>query len=136
MKYIMLETENGQKLPIIFPDVLTHSLVAGAIQLAVDALSPEKDLRPQQCERLLASGSAPPVSAGFISLGLDVTVSGLSESLGELKHNPSDAARVMIGESVQFMPDAMALMLLDKLRLNEQLRGDKRRTKGAARSAK
>lgn len=116
MKYIMLETEDGRKLPIIFPDCLVHSLVAGAIQLAVDAMNPKKDLRPQQCERLLRDGSTAVFSAGFIGLGLDVTCHGESESLGGLKSAPADAARIMVGEAGQFMPDDMIELLSERLR--------------------
>ncbi len=70
MKYIMLETAAGQKLPILFPDVLTHSMVAGAMQLVVDTLDPRKDLRPKQLADMLARGAAPPVSAGLVAVGM------------------------------------------------------------------
>lgn len=116
MKYIMLETAEGMKLPIIFPDILTHCFVAGAMQLAVDCLDPKKDLRPRQLDSLLEGGSAKPVSAGFINIGVDVEVHGESESLGGLKHNPADAGRVVMGDAIQFMPDAMIPALMEKLR--------------------
>lgn len=115
MKYIMLETEDGLKLPIIFPEVLTHLFVAGAMQLVADTLDPAKDLRPRQLTDMLLRGVAKPVSAGFIDLGDDITVRGESESLGGLKSVPADAHRIVIGESVQFMPDAIATMLFGKL---------------------
>lgn len=116
MKYIMLETKDGAKLPIIFPDVLTHCFVAGAMQLAVDTLDPKKDLRPRQLDDMLARGDAKPVSAGFINLGA-VMVHGKSESLDNLPHNKSDAQRIMMGEAAQFMPDEMILMMAQKLGL-------------------
>lgn len=114
MKYIMLETPDGQQLPIIFPEILTHCFVAGAMQLACDTLDPKKDLRPKQLDDLLERGSSKPVSAGFVNLGRDVTVHGNSESLGGLKSKQSDAGRMMLGDSVQFMPDEMVSMLLTK----------------------
>lgn len=116
MKYIMLELEGGAKLPIIFPDCLTHSLVAGAIQLAVDCLDRKKDLRPQHCESLLERGAAKPVSAGFIDLGTAVRVYGESVSLGDLKACTTDADRVILGDSVMYMPDELLPQLTTHLR--------------------
>lgn len=116
MKYIMFETAEGQKMPTIFPDQLTHCFVAGAMQLVFDTLDTKKDLRPRQLLGMLEAPTAPPVSAGFITLGTDITVHGESESLGGLKCVPADAARVICGESLQFMPDSMAELMLEKLR--------------------
>lgn len=116
MKYIMLETDEGLKLPIIFPEILTHCFVAGAMQLAVDCMDPQKDLRPRQLLSMLEGGSAKPVSAGFINLGVDVEVHGDSESLGGLKHNPADAGRVVMGDSIQFMPDSIVVDLLKRIK--------------------
>lgn len=119
MKYIMLETEEGLKLPIIFPECLTHSLVAGAMQMAVECMDKEKDLRPKQCLSLYTRGEAPATSAGFVELH-DVHVHGASESLGDLPHKPADAARMLLGSSIQFMPDSTALHMQSML--NERLR--------------
>jgi hypothetical protein len=116
MKYIMLETEEGMKLPIIFPDVLTHCFVAGAMQLVMDTLDPKKDLRPRQLDDMLKRGSAQPVSAGFVNIVGDVTVYGESESLGGVKSVPADAARILMGDAIQFMPDSMCELLMEKLR--------------------
>lgn len=116
MKYIVLETLDGLKLPILFPDILTHSIVAGAMQLAVDTLDKAKDLRAQQCVGLLERGSAQPVSAGFVSIGTDVSVDGESESLGGVKHNPADAGRIMFGDTVGFSPDSFVEMLMLRFR--------------------
>lgn len=116
MKYIMLETKDGAKLPIIFPDVLTHVFVAGAMQLVIDTMDPKKDLRPRQLLSMLEGGSAAVVSAGFVGLGMDITVHGESESLGGIKSKPADAARIVGGEAIQYMPDEMAEMLLAKLK--------------------
>jgi len=116
MKYIMLETAEGMKLPIIFPDVLTHCFVAGAMQLVMDTLDPKKDLRPRQLDDMLKRGSAPPVSAGFVNIGADVQVHGESESLGGLKSKPADAGRIVMGDAIQFMDDAMVELMMEKLR--------------------
>jgi len=107
MKYIILETAKGVKLPIIFPECLTHSHVAGAMQLVVETLDPSKDLRPRQCEDLLSRGKAPPVSAGFVRV-IEALTSGESESLG-VKAAPSDAGRIIFGDPVALMPDGMVM---------------------------
>ena len=116
MKYIMFETAEGQKMPIIFPEQLTHCFVAGAMQLVFDTLDTKKDLRPKQLLNFLESPTAAPVSAGFVSIGLDVECHGESESLGGLKSVPADSARIMLGDSMQFMPDAAAEILLARLK--------------------
>lgn len=116
MKYIMFETSEGQKMPIIFPDQLTHCFVAGAMQLVFDTLDSKKDLRPKQLLNFLEAPTAAPVSAGFINLGIDITVHGESESLGGLKSVPADAARIICGDAIQFMPDEMAELMLAKLK--------------------
>ena len=116
MKYIIIETPEGAHLPIIFPDMLTHVFVAGAMQLVIDTLDPKKYLRPSQLDRLAKEGSGKIVSAGFVELGLDVSVHGSSESLGDLPSRPIDAARIVLGDTIQFMPDAIAQMVMDKLK--------------------
>lgn len=120
MKYITLETPQGARVPIIFPDALTHLYVAGAMQLVIDTLDPAKDLRPQQLERMLRDGKAPVRSAGFIMVP-DAHVNGMSESLGGIAHNPADVARIVLGDAVQFMDDETALFLYARLRsMSEQ----------------
>lgn len=115
MKYIVLETEEGMQLPIVFPEVLTHCFVAGAMQLAIDTLDPKKDLRPKQLDDLLARGSAKPVSAGFVTFD-DAHCSGESESLGGLKSKEgADAGRIVLGDSVLLMPDLFVEATLMKL---------------------
>lgn len=101
MKYIMFETVNGQKLPVIFPDALTHSVVAafmgkGAITTCLKS-------------------PADPISAGFAHIS-GVIVEGMSESMGGLASNPTDAARILIGDSVAFMPDGMVALVAAKLK--------------------
>jgi hypothetical protein len=114
MKYIVLETKDGARLPIIFPEMLTHCFVAGAMQLVLDTLDPKKDLRPKQLDALLSAGGHPVVSAGFVALDV-ARIHGKSESLGDLESNPADAGRIVLGDAVQFMPDEMVQMLLAKL---------------------
>jgi hypothetical protein len=101
MKYIMLETKAGQKLPFIFPDSMTHLFVAMAIKAIIPATMKTE---------------AEVVSAGFVGLGLGAEVYGESESLGGVKSNPSDAARIMVGDSIAFMPDELAVSMLERLR--------------------
>lgn len=100
MKYVMVLTDKGQRLPVLFPDSLNHDLVAGFIVYAIQA--------QLKC-------NAHPISAGFVSLGEDVTVHGRSESL-KLEPMPHDAARIMVGDSIAFMSDAQLAPLLDKLK--------------------
>lgn len=115
MKYIVLETEDGRRLPIIFPEQLTHCFVAGAMQLVVDTLDPKKDLRPRQLDRMLQDGDAKPTSAGFVQIQM-CAVSGRSESLNDLASNPADEARMILGEAIQFGGDDFALALLEKFK--------------------
>lgn len=120
MKYIMIETPGGLKLPIIFPDVLTHAFVAGAMQLAVDTLRASHDLRPRQCEDLLKRGDNKPISAGFVTLS-KVHVSGRSETLN-LDSKPIDAERIRLSGTVEAMPDAVVARTAQAM---DRLKGDK-----------
>lgn len=86
-------------LPVIFPDTLTHSVVADCMSLAVG---------------ICCNATGAPVSAGFVELGHDVAVHGDSESL-KLASKPVDAARIMLGDSIAFMPDAIVLQMLEKI---------------------
>src|ERR1700744_2529588 len=106
MKDIILETAEGRKIPVIFPDILTHSIVAGAMQLAIDTLDPKKDLRAKQCESFLErSDAAKPVGAGFIRIGRDLGVGGHSESLHVESRGTLDEAIIAIGEQAGAFPD-------------------------------
>lgn len=118
MKYIVLETEDGQSLPILFPECLTHCFVAGAMQLVVDTLDPKKDLRPKQLDRLLEHGSAKVVSAGFAGVA-SVSVHGESESLGGVKSKPSDEARILMGDTAGFIPDSLLMPMLERLKAED-----------------
>ena len=79
MKYIMLactKADMVKKVPIIFPDFLTHVEVSNSM-----CASPEI----KQFDSVIVS------SAGFVSsLDLDVTCTGGSETL-KLSANPEDA---------------------------------------------
>lgn len=92
MKYIMFETAEGGKFPVIFPDQIAHVFMNAAVR-AITGIRLETPWEP--------------VSAGSISIG-NCDVHGESESLGGLAHNEADAARVIIGDSVAFMPDIAA----------------------------
>lgn len=99
MKYIMLTSDDGQHIPILFPDFMVHEDVAKAI-----------------C-RLMAQTSKTyitPTSAGFVSLG-DVVTHGESESIG-VKSTEIDAAYIEFGDAVSFMPEEMLRPLLGKLK--------------------
>jgi hypothetical protein len=101
MKYVMMETGEGQKLPFIFPEVLVHQTMAMLFGAAIEVGMNVK---------------AEAVSAGFIKLGLGAEVYGESESLGGMKSVEADAARIMVGNSIAFMPDALATQMLERLR--------------------
>lgn len=100
MKYIILETEDGAKYPFIFPEAMTHSIVASVMQYVLP-------------------GHKSVVSAGFVEIGTDVTVYGESESLGGLKSNAMDSARIMLGASIQHMPDDMLPPLISMMLARE-----------------
>lgn len=116
MKYIMLETKEGMKLPILFPDILTHCFVAGAMQLAVDCLDSKKDLRPKQLMTLLESGSTRVTGAGFVAVDSDVRTFGESESLGGVTPGVADAARIALGDAVALATDAFVLKMAAELK--------------------
>jgi hypothetical protein len=97
----MFETTEGQKLPLIFPEVLTHSVMAMCVAAGIE---------------VCLGAKAGAVSAGFVELGLGAEVHGSSESLKGMKSNPADAARIIVGDSLSFMPDALALTMLERLR--------------------
>lgn len=101
MKYIMMETAEGAKMPILFPEALTHIHMAAMMQaMMAQVLKTEAQI----------------VSAGFVALGKGVVVHGESESLGGLPCNPADAARIVIGEAASFMGDEFVAALQDKLK--------------------
>jgi hypothetical protein len=101
VKYVIMVTSDGQHLPVIFPDSLTHSVVAQGMQRVI-----------ADCFNGQQSG---PYHAGFVALGLDVSVGGDSESLG-LKSHAIDAVRIVAGEAVSHMPDVLVAPLANKLR--------------------
>lgn len=112
MKYVMLETADGQKLPVIFPEAFVHADVADVMGRLIDRQTAGRNLGKR---RTLAS------SAGFVGFTSPVTVHGKSESLGDLQSRPLDAARIIAGSAVAFMPDAMLTPIASKL-LTDQLR--------------
>ncbi len=91
MKYVMFETENGRKFAVMFPDHMVHAQMAHLV--GVLSLRAHKEM-------------AAPVTAGFVNPGDELSVTGESESLN-LKSDPTDAIRIMIGESVSSMPDSI-----------------------------
>lgn len=104
MKYIMFESPEGGKFPVIFPDQTAHVFMNAAVR-AITGIGLETPWEP--------------VSAGFINIG-NCDVHGESESLGGLAHNEADAARIIIGDSVAFMPDLVAV---NTLRMYEENKG-------------
>lgn len=100
MKYIMIETIEGQKLPIMFPDTLVHADVAIVMMRLIEMRHKVKNA---------------PINAGFVSIGTDVTVHGESESL-DLKSNPVDGFRIIAGEAVSHMPDMLLGPLIAKMK--------------------
>lgn len=97
MKYVMMEDTNGGKVPIIFPDALVHVEVA---ELAA-VLMGSSGRRVQA------------VSAGFVSLGLNIECHGESESLGDMKAKDTDAAYIALGDSVSFCDEGMAMAMFN-----------------------
>ena len=94
----MFETDAGQKLPVIFPEALTHSIVALCMAEAIEAC---------------LKGKARAVSAGYVDVPR-ATTHGNSESLG-LDSQTADSVRITIGDSIAFMPDEMIVPLMKKM---------------------
>lgn len=107
MKYIMMQTKDGAKLPVLFSETITHVFMAAAVQAVIK--------ETMKTEAVVAS-------AGFVALGLGAEVSGESESLGGIKSVPADAARIMVGDSLAFMPDELAMTMLKRLRAHDEKR--------------
>ena len=101
MKYIMIETNEGHKLPIIFPEALVHAEVA--------------DLMKRLCMLSLHAKGVNVASAGFVGFPVMPTVAGDSESLGGVKHNPLDSVRMMAGSAIAYMPDEMVESLARRM---------------------
>lgn len=101
MKYIMLENDEGHKLPVLFGDAFVHAHMAKySADLARRSLGKRYDVS----------------SAGFVSVTRDgIATFGESESLG-IKSNPIDGLRIELGEAVAHMPDFMLPPLAGKLR--------------------
>lgn len=100
MKYIIMETTDGTKLPILFPEALTHSVVMRCMQAAI-----------KECFNRALSG---PVSAGFVEIEGAATY-GKSESLGGMKPGPADADRIRMGGAVSNVADQFVLGMAFKL---------------------
>lgn len=99
MKYIMLETDDGFKLPFVFPETITHAFITAFIIAGVQ--------RERGCRSRV-------VSAGFVSFSsFGVRVHGDSESL-DLESNPADAMRIEFGDSVHCVPDSMVERLAEQ----------------------
>lgn len=99
MKYIMIETEKGQKLPFIFPECINHDLAATMAQVLINA-------QFKGCE-------SKPASAGFVEFQ-SVKVHGESKSLGGMKSVASDAPRIAYGGAVEFVDNDMLASMLMK----------------------
>lgn len=101
MKYIMLENDEGHKIPVLFGEAFVHAFMAKyTIDLARVSFKKRYTI----------------ASAGFVSVTRDgIATHGESESLG-IKSNPVDGLRIELGEAVSHMPDFMILPLADKLK--------------------
>ncbi len=104
MKYIILETAEGMRFPVIFPEILVHADVALFMSELTDATIKRK---------------ARPVSAGHIALGTDFTCSGGSDTL-DMKARPQDEAIIGVGEQAWAFPDAMLIALWAKAKLHKE----------------
>lgn len=100
MKYIMFESDEGHKIPVLFGESLVHAHMAEySITLARRSLG----------KRFTVA------SAGFVSVTRDgIATHGESESLG-IKSNPIDGLRIELGEAVSHIPDFMLPPLAKKL---------------------
>lgn len=104
MKYIILETAEGMRFPVIFPDMLIHAEVALFMAELTDATTKQK---------------ATPVSAGTIALGTDFTCSGGSDTLS-MQSRPQDEAIIGVGEQAWAFPDAMLVTLWNRAKAHKE----------------
>ena len=104
MKYVILETSEDMRLPIIFPEHLIHADMA----LLMSALV-EETIKQQ----------ATPVSAGHIALGTDFTCSGGSDTL-KMHSRPQDEAIIGVGEQAWAFPDAMLISLWERAKAHKE----------------
>lgn len=104
MKYIILQTEEGMRFPIIFPDMLIHAEVALFMAELTDATTKQK---------------AVPVSAGMIALGTDFTCSGGSDTLS-MQSRPQDEAIIGVGEQAWAFPDPMLITLWERAKAHKE----------------
>ena len=109
MKYVMLETSEGEKIPVIFAESLVHANVADVIKRVIHYE------RRGGLEINVAS-------AGFVGFHDTPTVAGESESLGGKRANPLDGFRMQAGTSVSHMPDAMLEPLERKARTDAKIK--------------
>lgn len=93
MKYVMLQSEDGRRVPVVFPNHLTHLVVAYAI--AATSVSKTRA-----------------VSAGFVDIST-LGCSGKSESLG-LQHDPDDPLYIWGGDAVAYMEPDFIRPLFEK----------------------
>lgn len=98
MKYIILSSREGMKLPFIFPNQMIHRDMA-AVMMAMT----HRNMNTKTY----------PLSAGFVEIGLDTTVHGRSETLG-LDSRVNDAAYLALGEAASMMPESMIQDILKK----------------------
>lgn len=102
MKYIMYEMGDGRKMPIIFPEMLTHSIMDMAFRHGI---------------RRCLGDSATPTGAGFIAIGDNIQTFGKAESMLNLEPGPVDADRVALGDSAAYIPDEMIQGLIAKAKV-------------------
>ena len=99
MKYVIMETEEGQQLPFAFPEAITHVFAAAVLGPLIEACLNTK---------------AQAVSAGFVYFN-HANTSGASESMGGLESNPVDGDRFVFGSSVEFLPDDIVALTAKKV---------------------
>lgn len=109
MKYIILEGPQGQKLPVIFPNVLVHKDVAEGV------------IRAMGRQPLMGEWFKP-ISAGFVNLAVSDAY-GESQTL-DMKSDPGDRLRINIADysgGVESPLDTMTERLLMSRILKDML---------------
>jgi hypothetical protein len=109
VKYIILEGPQGQRLPVIFPNVLVHKDVAEGVIRAVGRQPPE-------------GRWFKPVTAGFVNLAVSDAY-GESETLN-MKSDPGDRVRINVADysgGIQSPMDEMTERLLMSKVLKDML---------------
>lgn len=99
LKYIILESAEGMKLPFMFPEIAVHADMAELMKVAM--------------ARFYSMPGCKVISAGFCE-ATDILCHGESESLNMKARPEIDAATFGLGQQAGFLPDEFFVLLWEK----------------------